>query len=500
MPCTRGRRSSGPMSPRSGFLADSPLPGTFSGSPRRSTSTGRRAPIAPSQNCEVCRAYYQDETDLNQEILGVLRDFPWQMLVQEDERERLLLAERLWSQEPHPAISPDILRAHYERKLQVLGLVSRGLREQEEAVRRWRTFHHRAETHHARISKKVPAAGSQPRARGGARNGRSGSAAQQREKPYLTRLPDRTVIDEHDPTSIYRRRWFHQKVTPDEAIMARDQSAVDSAEEAARLARRRHAERLRAEGNVVAAQIRGQLVRARDPDGAAQLWRRDATQPQRITRTLPREDAVRCVMDLAVQEDAPRRVGEMADFVAAVMPEGESTEGTTEEDEGSGGSQPALGCPRPRGDGAFWSAITRAQCLPDEPHALRVGAATRGGYSSPPAPHVEMRASVSLEQSSARRGTPHGEGHPRDRYGDFPDVRAPPLPPPEPLLSPQSPGITPARPGHAACAAPGASAAGAEREGKALPPNPLQEAADRLRQEQRKVLMSSDTLSADYGA
>eukprot|EP00755_Sulcionema_specki_P037504 Sspe_Gene.109079::Locus_88454_Transcript_1_1_Confidence_1.000_Length_786::g.109079::m.109079 len=114
----------------------------------------RRPPVSPSSSCEVCRSYYQEETQLDNELLSVLKDFEWQMRVQANDMQSLQHTQQVWDQKPPSGLSPDIQHLHYHRKHEVLGMLHTAYDEHAEKVKRWLEFHKNARQHQGSLATK----------------------------------------------------------------------------------------------------------------------------------------------------------------------------------------------------------------------------------------------------------------------------------------------------------------------------------------------------------
>eukprot|EP01064_Diplonema_japonicum_P022282 TRINITY_DN3199_c3_g1_i1.p1 TRINITY_DN3199_c3_g1~~TRINITY_DN3199_c3_g1_i1.p1 ORF type:complete len:442 (+),score=80.19 TRINITY_DN3199_c3_g1_i1:50-1327(+) len=323
-------------------------------SPARRRIPKRRAPVSPSSTCEACRAYYKEETQLDMELVDVMRNFPEQIHRQEAQITKIKQTCDMWEEQPHPAISPDILKRHMVRKQEVLSLMHEGLEDEMVCAERWRGYHIRAQNHAKTVANRTRRGSNVPH---GSPRLYSDNAAKQKEKlkrrrslklsqatedstpAFLTKLPDGTVIDEFREAGQFKRYWFHQ--TPQHEfglnIKMDRVNMVDAAEACAKGIRAKQVERLQAEHNVLTAQLRDEVVRIRSESPTI------TNRNTRIVRQTAKES------------------------VAAKMLLYTEKEEEEEEDEGDDPTMPPTQpASRTLGDATFWNAATRAQAFPDK--------------------------------------------------------------------------------------------------------------------------------------
>ena len=292
----------------------------------------RRAPVSPSSTCEVCRAYYKEETQLENELIEVMQNFPQKMAERERELLTLKKCSNMWEGDPNPALSPDIQKLYLKRKQRVMGLLHDSYNESAQVATKWIERHERACAHQRKVSANKPPPGS-PRlyTDNAERNRRQSMDSAYKGGKQLVRLPDGTYANE--ATGTYQRRWFHQDPVIAQ-IRVRKSNIVDAAEDCSQLISRRQIKSLQAETNILSAQLRDELVRQRS------LSPHIGQRQKRIVSKQSRIDAAATILEEPV--------------------------GSYEQSVGDISNDMQLPYDRTLGDFEYWQAATRAQALPDE--------------------------------------------------------------------------------------------------------------------------------------
>ena len=479
--------------------------------PVRVLKPKRRPPVSPSAACDTCRAYYRADSRLDVEYAAIIRNLPAELQRRKADMSRLRVTAAMWDQPVKDTVSPDIVRNHLLRRQRVTALLHEGFCDERRGIERCVQTYNKAVDHQRCLaSQKLPYRPPRTKkARGGgdaaaaadaeaAAAAAAAAAAQPLDGDGYSDVGGSEVsgpmIDDGDDGGGFRRRWFHQEpqgawstegTGPGGAADGVPRiNMVDAAEVCAKRICNERLKRLQAEGNLLAAQLRDELVTSRE---AAAAGSGDVRPARRPVSQASRQRAAEELLSEHLPGDRPPAPFSPS---APVPPSAAAAQGSSPR--------------RLLGDSRFWSAATRAQAMPDPAAALSASAVATSPrlrsalLSSPHAPVMsaasprmaarrflkEARVPGLAEEAAAASAAAEAAAKRPESI-----VREPPTPMPTARLGAQGAG-TGTRSGTGGAGGGGGSGGGGGGSGvrtMVLPVHPLAGAAARLSAAQRQI-------------
>ncbi|KAJ9451978.1 hypothetical protein DIPPA_16705 [Diplonema papillatum] len=359
----------------------------------------RRAPTCPSTTCEVCRAFYKEKRQLDEDLLDVMANFDGEISNRRRAIERLQHAMALWDEQPSERISPDILRAHLMKKQQVLAVLHGALEDEMSLVTKWCEFHRRALEHRKIMAQKNLPMEADQRIyseaairehrmnlmtalglyRGRRKPAGKPAASDKDDDPNfsLTHLleDDDSQGGGGEATRRYPQLWFHQdqadgSLSRKAVAISRRRAdkklnMVTEAEDCSRRIRAQRLHRLQREAKVLAARLRDEVTgsgeRKKVGDGPGDRKTRLRTAVEReLRKTAAAPRAAEPALAVKARAEAQLGLGAGGERASTASLSSQASEQDPPDDfQPEGYSQRAV-C-----DNTFWRAVTRAQTMPN---------------------------------------------------------------------------------------------------------------------------------------